>query len=251
MKKLALFIFVFSLACVMFSTFFKSQYMTFSHRLFGDALFNLNEAVYSFDGFLKGRTLKAENEELKKQLSGKSNIEAENKILKKENEELRQSLRLNNNDNINVKINAQITDINTLSSFSLTIDKGESSGVSLGDVCVWGKALVGCVTQVFSDFSIVTPIIAPDSTVGIMNTKGDAGIISGDLSLWEKNMCNTTFFSDNAENSHNETIVTSGFSDIYPKGLTVGKIHIENNSIKLLTEVDFFKIRSVSLISPR
>ena len=251
MKKLWIFIVVFSFITVMLSTFFKSQYLTYSHKLFYGISTNLKETASVFDGFFKGQRLKEENENLKKQLSQNTQFEAENKLLKKENEELNELLRLNRENYGKNIVNAKISDINTTSNFTLTIDKGTRSGVSLGDVCVWGNALVGSVTEAFDDFSIITPITAPNVTVGIMNTNNDAGVILGNLALFKKNMCEISFFSDAVETTPDETIVTSGFSDIYPKGLTVGKIKHSGDSVRLLTEVDFFKIRTVSLISAR
>ncbi len=251
MKKLWVFIVVFSFTAVTLSTFFKSEYLTYSHNFFGGITSNLKETAYAFDGILKGKHLKEENENLKKQLSENKSIQAENDLLKKENQELYQLLKLNKEAYGNNVVNAQVKKVNTVADFSLTVDKGTHSGVKAGDICVWGKAIVGRVTESFDDFSVVTPITAPNSTVGIINSKGDAGVISGNLSLCNKNMCEISFFSDTAKVENHEIIVTSGLSDIYPKGLTVGKIEKEKNTTLLLTEVDFFKIRTVSLISSR
>ncbi len=250
MKKLWLFIIVFTFATLILATAFREEYINYSNKIFSEISFNLKEFAYSFDGLARGKQLKEENEKLKAELLKNTNLLAENQLLKRENEELYELLKLNKEIK-RPMINAQVIDINTTTDFTLTINKGVKSGVSLGDVCVWGGSLVGYVKEVFDDFSHITPIISPGSTVGIMDTEGNTGIISGSLALFKRNMCEISFFLDTIEAKNGETIVTSGLSDIYPKGLTVGKINIDGDKKRLMTEVDFTKIRTVSLICSR
>lgn len=248
MKKCGIFIFVFTFSVIICAYVLKPQYMTFSQKWFGGIVAYFNDLSLGFHGLANGKKLAQENEQLKKELSRIHSKDAENARLLQENENLCRLLNLNRKSPYKKQIAANIVRLNTLGEFSLVIDKGQKYGIDVGTVSVWGDALVGKVTEVYDNFSVVTPITSPDSVTGVMNATENAGTVSGSLSLCNKNMCKLDFFSEAVQKSTGDIIYTSGLSDIYPKGLVLGKIHDAKANPTIKTEVDFFKIRTLSLI---
>lgn len=222
--------------------------MIFSQKWFGEVSAYFNDFSLGFSSLTNGRKLAHENEQLKKELSRIRSKEAENIRLAQENDNLHKLLNLTKKFPYKKQIAANVVRLNTLGEFSLVIDKGRNHGIDAGTVSVWGDALVGKVTECYDTFSVITPITAPDSVTGIINSTEDAGTVSGSLSLCGKNMCELDFFSEGAQKKNGDTIYTSGLSDIYPKGLVLGKIHVAEDATTIKTEVDFFKIRTLSLI---
>ncbi len=249
MKKCGIFIFVFTFFVILCSSFLRPQYMRVAHNTFSTLKSQLNSFSSGFNGLIYGKKLTEENEKLKKELTSLSSLTAENKLLQKENENLSKMLDLKKKYPKKKQIAATVLRLTTVGDFAITVDKGANDGVNTGDVAVFGNALVGRVRESFDNFSVITPITAPDVTTGIMNDLSDAGFITGRLSLAYKNMCELSFFLDSVTVKTGDVIVTSGLSDVYPEGLTVGNALKSNDSLFLKTEVDFFKIRTLTLIS--
>ena len=249
MKRCGLFVFIFTFLTVICAFLLRPQYMNFSNKAFFNLTSSIKEIGDSFYAVMNKSELIYENESLKKRLSVVNSYEDENEILKKENENLHKLLRLKKESRYKNTITANVIRLNTLGEFTLTIDCGKNQGVDAGCVAVWGNALVGRVKESFDDFSYVVPITSPDTVVGILNENEDAGLITGKPELYQKNMCELSFFSNTAEAIAESTVITSGLSDVYPKWMIVGKITKENGMAVVKTEVDFFKIRTLSLIT--
>ncbi|MBQ3181814.1 MAG: rod shape-determining protein MreC [Clostridia bacterium] len=249
MKKSGIFIFVFTFVAVICALFLRPQYMNLSRRFFGKVTSAIDSFADDFYATFNNSHLLEENEQLKIKLSYNNSYEVENKLIKQENEKLRKLLDLLPKTPYKNKASANVVGLVTTGKFYLIADKGQNHGIKAGDIALWGNALAGKVSESFSDFSFVTPISAPDVAVGIKNEEDDAGLISGKASLYQKNMCKLSFFSNTAVISSGKSIVTSGLSDTYPAGILVGKIQKENGDWVVKTEVDFFKIRTLQLIS--
>lgn len=249
MKKSGVFIFIFTFLAVFFAVTLKGQYVNFSQSAFGKTVSKVQRLGDDLYSLINKSQLLEENEQLKAELSQIKSQEAENKLIKQENERLYELLSLEKKMPYKSRQAASIIGLNTFGEFSLIADKGEDHGIEKDDVALWGNALVGKVEQVYSDICYITPITAPDSFVGIMNEKQDAGLTLGTSSLYKKNMCKLSFFSNTAEILTDATVFTSGLSDVYPKGIVVGKIKKQNGETFVKTEVDFFKIRTIHLIS--
>lgn len=246
MKKSALFVFLFTFLCVSLSIRFKDEIKSTLKSPFlkiSSALTDAQTLIWS-----DKLALYKENENLKKELSKKDYMLTENELLKKENDELNQLLNLKKQSNPKNIINANVIKVNTEGDFFIVIDCGSTQNVKYDDVVVWGDALAGKVSRVFNQFSYVTPITSPNNEVGIQNSDLSLGLLRGELSLYKKNMCALSFFSENEIAKNGDVISTSGLSSIYPKHLLVGTVLKENGKTLLKTEVDFFKIRTLSVI---
>lgn len=249
MKKSAYFIFIFTFLAVFFAVSLKGQYIDFLQKVLGKTVSKVQRLGDDLYSLVNKSALIEENEQLKIKLSQIKSFEEENKLIKQENERLYELLSLEKNMPYKNKHTANIIGLNTFGEFVLIADKGKKHGIKEDDIALWGNALVGKVEQVYTDICYITPITAPDFFVGIINEAEDAGLISGTSSLYQKNMCKLSFFSNTAQNLTNTTVFTSGLSDIYPKGIVVGKIQKQNEETFVKTEVDFFKIRTIHLIS--
>ena len=105
----------------------------------------------------------------------------------------------------------------------ITLDKGKTDGVFRDMGVISSQGLVGIVLESSSHYSTVIPIINRDFRLSVMIKNSNyAGILywEGDSPLYA-GLAEIPF---HARLSEGDTIVTSGFSAIFPKGIDVGKI---------------------------
>src|SRR6266567_785271 len=144
----------------------------------------------------------------------------------------------------------------SLSNFewSVTIDKGSSSGVRSGLPVVTGEGLVGRVEQVSSNWSTVMLIIDPRSSVASrLASSGEAGLMVGR----GRNTPVMDLVSPDATVVANEEVVTAGYrGGVYPPGVLVGFVSSEyarpgslTKSILVRPAVDFSSLEFVEVIT--
>lgn len=137
----------------------------------------------------------------------------------------------------------------------ITINKGEVDGVKSEMGVVGGTGVVGIVYITSKHFSIIIPILNSKSNISCKLKNNE---YFGAMT-WEGGSSQFGFINDmprHAELSVGDTIVTSGHSAVFPKGLPIGTVHNINNSqdglsfklkVKLFT--DFAKLHDVRVIS--
>ena len=111
---------------------------------------------------------------------------------------------------------------------TVTIDKGESSGVHVNDPVINDEGLVGKVAQVASDGAQVTLIT--DSSVGVsarIGSSGATGIVQPKVG--EPNDLLLQYLPANARANRGEYVVTSGTisspdDSLYPPGIPIGQV---------------------------
>lgn len=248
MKKSVIFVLTFTFCVLVLAGIFGTNLQAFSLKTFSGIKSAFTNSGVAFESFLSSNRLRDENEELKKELSRLNAQDTQIEMLKTENTALRSSLGLRENSSYNILCNVSVIDINTTGDFTLTVDRGARQGIKSGDVAVWGGALAGKVTQVFDNYSLITPVSAPYQTTGVSCVDGDSGTVTGSAAYFRENVCLLSFFGENSNISKGDTIVTSGMSDIYPAGLTVGKVYSTASDIKVKTDIDFFKIRTLTIV---
>lgn len=139
----------------------------------------------------------------------------------------------------------------------ISVNRGSSDGITPNMPVVTEKGLVGVVTEVTPNAARVQLILDPRSSVGALVQRPEsrvAGIVQGNPSdAVLPQMINIPRNSDIVEG---DTIVTSGFGGVYPKGLMVGSVAmLRNDSGGLLeiayiyTAVDFQKLEDVMIIT--
>ena len=147
---------------------------------------------------------------------------------------------------INSSVNKQLNYI--------TLDKGSLHGIQPDMGVVNSEGVVGIVSTVSENFSVVIPILNPRIKVSCRIAKND---YYGSL-LWEgKNaeFANLKEIPQHVELVKGDTIVTSGFSAIFPENIIVGTVEEVNTAkdynfskIKVRLAVNFQTISFVNLI---
>jgi len=106
-------------------------------------------------------------------------------------------------------------------SSSLIIDKGKYQGIKSGMVVICPEGLVGSIIETNMDTSKVLLINDPNQGVsGIVQRSRQEGLVSGTLGT---NLI-MRYLPDEADIVPGDVIVTSELSQIYPKGLLVGRV---------------------------
>jgi rod shape-determining protein MreC len=111
---------------------------------------------------------------------------------------------------------------------TVTIDKGESSGVRVNDPVINDEGLVGKIAQVASDGAQVTLIT--DSSVGVsarIGTSGATGIVQPKVG--DPNDLLLQYLPANARANRGEYVLTSGTvsspdDSLYPPGIPIGQV---------------------------
>lgn len=141
---------------------------------------------------------------------------------------------------------------------SFVIDSGSSDEIELYDPVVTSEGLVGVITSLSTDYSIVTTILSPDVSIGAIGLESkDTGVIEGSPLYAGESVCKMIYIDKDANTLRTgEYIVTSGEGGLFPKNYPVGKvksIDIEENGLSAFAEiepfVDFSHITSVMVIT--
>lgn len=131
---------------------------------------------------------------------------------------------------------------NTLS--VLTLDKGQNSGIKIGDTVITANGLVGYISRVGVNYSQVTTLIDPTFTIGALISRSrEIGICEGNLELLGNGYLKFGFLDKNADVEVFDVIETSGITGIYPKGIAIGTIletTVEANGISKYTIIKPF-----------
>ena len=139
----------------------------------------------------------------------------------------------------------------------IVVNRGSSDGIVKNMPVVTEKGLVGVVTEVTPYASKVQMILDPRCAVGTLVQRPAsrvAGLLQGNP---DDAMCPKMInIPKNSDVVVGDTIFTSGFGGIYPKGIMVGKVkEIRNDGGGLLetaileTFVDFQKLEDVMIIT--
>ena len=127
----------------------------------------------------------------------------------------------------------------------MTIDKGRADGVAVDMGVACGNGVVGVVYLVSDHYSVVIPVLnASSSRISCaIRNRGSFGYLH-----WYRH----------AKFKLGEWVVTSGFSSIFPSGVSVGKIEQAYNSrdglsykLKIRLSTDFTNLRDVVVISDK
>lgn len=137
-----------------------------------------------------------------------------------------------------------------------TIDKGSNDGLTEGMNVVADGGLVGIITEVSANFSVVTSIIDNSSNISAMSRDGNKlCIVSGDLELMQEG-CIRMGYADVDSGIEDDTIiVTSNISDRYLPGIMIGyakDVTVDANQLTLsgyiVPKVDFTSLKDVLVI---
>ena len=152
-------------------------------------------------------------------------------------------------------INAQVVNSSIVHKDNyVTIDKGCSDGVYPEMGVINGISIIGIVYKTSSHFAIVLPILNSKSNISCKIQRTN---YIGTL-IWEGGASDKVWLKDiprHSEFSLGDTIVTSGYSAVFPEGIPVGTINEIKDShdglsyrlqVKLFT--DFARLDNVCVI---
>jgi rod shape-determining protein MreC len=136
----------------------------------------------------------------------------------------------------------------------ITVNKGAKDGIrpDMGVVSIQG--VVGIVSTVDTHFSVIIPLLNPKSRISCKLKSGD---YYGTLSWDGRNTqyANLEELPNHVAFQEGDTILTSGFSAIFPPGLRVGTVvemdsaHVRSfYSLKIKLATDFQRLRDVRVI---
>jgi rod shape-determining protein MreC len=140
----------------------------------------------------------------------------------------------------------------------MTIDKGRADGVTVDMGVACGRGVVGVVYLVSEHYSVVIPVLnASSSRISCaIRNRGYFGYLH-----WYGGDPSVAYVEDvprHAKFKLGEWVVTSGFSSIFPSGVSVGKIEQVYNSrdglsykLKIRLSTDFSSLRDVVVISDK
>lgn len=140
---------------------------------------------------------------------------------------------------------------------SFTIDKGTNDGLALNMNVIADGGLVGLITEIGPNFSVVTSIIDDGSRVsGMIKSTQSNCIVTGDLSSMENGLLKLDYIQTDFDISEDNLIVTSNISDKYVPGIVIGyATNVTLNDDKLTQSgylepaVDFSNLSEVLVIT--
>ena len=146
---------------------------------------------------------------------------------------------------------------NSVSSQSnyIVLDKGISAGVKEGmGVIDINNAVVGIVVEVIDHYAVVMSLLHKDSHIsGKLKKSGETGILTWDGA--DPDVISINNISKSAKINKGDTIISSGFSTAFPKGMLIGRIAAMEKDfssnflkIKFKPSASFYNIEYVFII---
>lgn len=218
--------------------------------LVGRALDGYSSYITEFD------RLKAENEELKKQMDEMLDEVQSAKALRSENDELRRMLEVKK-EHLDYKFEtADIVgreDGNYMTVF--TLGRGQNNGIDRDmPIIASNSGLIGRITDAGATWSKACSIIDTGSSVGAFDERSRAaGIVVGDYELGLKGYCRLAYLQSDADIEVGDRILTSGVGSVYPRGLIIGTvtevIYDESLRTKYATVKPYAEISGLSSVT--
>ncbi len=200
--------------------------------------------------------IKEENQKLRDQLAA---LKSENLLLKEygyQNLRLRDMMKFKDTVSGQYElISASVAGRNPSNWYkTITLNRGESDGVKKNMVVVTNQGLVGHVINVSKYSAEVLLVIESSSAAGaLIQVTRIPGVVEG---LGDNTgQLKMRYIAKDAPIREKQVVVTSGFGEIFPKGLPIGrvvKVETESNGLEkyaiLQPFVDFNRIEEVFII---
>lgn len=253
------FVFIFlQLICFYFifseNSYQKSVFLNSSNQISG-RVYATTSGVISFFGLRQeNQDLLERNAELYSQINGLKDhlFELEGDSMKTEAFLTHLSDRYLDNNFIVARV---VNNTVSYSKNTITINKGYDDGVRADMGVVSSKGIVGVVVAVSPNFAVVQSVLHPNTKFNckILNTSTTATLV------WEggdPRYASLTYYPKHEKFQKGDTIVTSGYSGIFPEGILVGTIEdyknqVDDNFYNLRIELstDFSSLNNVFLLN--
>lgn len=109
---------------------------------------------------------------------------------------------------------------------SLTVDRGTSSGLEVGDCVIdVNGAVVGSVSQVGLNWATILTLVDTDTSLGAQVFRtGELGLAQGSFELMGENRLRLDFLPEDSSLLGGDLVVTSGLGGYYPSELVIGSV---------------------------
>ncbi len=177
-----------------------------------------------FQPIFHGRELQQENEALQRQVDELTRRQADYDELKNQNDLYRRFFSISDsNADYTLEPATVIARVPDDPSGSFIINIGQSQGIVSGMPVITENGLVGIVGRVSERYCRVQTLMDPAVSIGVLDsTTLDTGILTGDAAMSEENTARLTYLRLQSEAAAGNLILTSGYGEMIPQGLTVG-----------------------------
>jgi rod shape-determining protein MreC len=248
------------IGCLVLVLFVLRGPINSTEGIFGSIFFPLKSKIYGYRNEFKVgiSTLKnykeilEENKILKYEVAKLGILEKNTENLLAENARLRKLMDMKQNSKRTFKV-AKVSFKDSLTYHeSIFIDLGENDGIKKNMVVLNGESVLGRISEVYGSYSVVELITKNDIYTSVLSDKNEVlGVLKGENS--EEMTMESVSVDKNIE--LDEIIYTSGISDIYPKGMYVGRVSSIGESknqlfkdIKIKQEFKIFDINEVIIL---
>lgn len=192
---------------------------------FGEFFAGIGNAIeVFFQPIFHGRELQQENEDLQKLVDELTRRQADYDELKNQNDLYRRFYSISDsNADYTLEPATVIAHVPDDPSGSFIINIGQSQGITSGMPVITENGLVGIVGRVSERYCRVLTLMDPAVNIGVLDsTTLDTGILTGDAAMSEDNTARLTYLRLQSEAAAGDLILTSGYGEQIPQGLTVG-----------------------------
>lgn len=192
---------------------------------FGEFFVGIGNAVEDFfQPVLHGRELQQRNEDLQRQVDELTRRQADYDELKNQNDLYRRFFSISDsNADYTLEPATVIARVPDDPSGSFIINIGQAQGIAPGMPVITENGLVGIIGRVSDRYCRVLTLMDPAVNIGVLDsTTLDTGILTGDASMREENSARLTYLRLQSEASAGDLVLTSGYGEKIPQGLTVG-----------------------------
>ena len=191
------------------------------------------------DYFTEFDALKAENEQLKQQISDNAQLVRDAQIALEENNQLRSQLGQPENTRTTTTVSAEVIARSPGDwADTLTLDKGSSSGVNKDDLVTTVDGMLGFVSEVTDNTCEVTSITDPKMQCGALVTRSALRL---------------SYLREDSKVVVGDTVETSGRGGVFPKGILIGTVESvqpEESGLSYYAVIKpFVSVDSVSSVS--
>jgi len=191
------------------------------------------------------QNLAKENIELKLEVTKLRNEQQSIYSLQAENEELRKLLKVTKEEQYNC-ISARLLSV-SLNPFSKTalITAGSKHGIEIDQIVTNSEGLIGRVIQTSSNYSKILLVNDINSRIPVTTALSrEKGILTG-----HDSDAQIIYLPKNHSIQKGEKVITSGYGNIYPSGITVGYVkNVAEGSIRVKQIVNLSKTEFVNIL---
>lgn len=192
---------------------------------FGEFFAGIGNGIQDFfQPIFHGRELQKENEDLQKLVDELTRRQADYDELKNQNDLYRRFFSISDsNADYTLEPATVIAHVPDDPSGSFIINIGQSQGITSGMPVITENGLVGIVGRVSERYCRVLTLMDPAVNIGVLDsTTLDTGILTGDAAMSDDNTARLTYLRLQSEAAAGDLILTSGYGEQIPQGLTVG-----------------------------